>query len=403
MQSKRVKVKLFGSFSVLSGGNLVLEQLAQAKKTCLFLEYLILKKGQPVTHEELLGALWSERDSRNPATALRTLLHRYRNLVEQSGIPELKNSVLTVRGGYRWNPELPIEVDIYEFERLCREASDKKLSDTARISRYDALIDLYAGPLLKSSAREPWIAAKSVYYHDLYIESTFALIELLEARAQNDRIIQVCRRAMDVDLFDERLHLAYTLALTRSGKKHEALSQYYFVSKLHDASAGEEPSDALREIGRHIAQADSATEADIDRVEEILSADAAGDGAFVCPYNIFHDIYQMQRRTLSRYNGTMFLALMSVCSTDGSIIEGYELEQVMGALLATAHKNLRCGDTICRYSALQFAVLLPAVTYESGRGVLERIKQAFYEINPEPQVMLTYRLRALEMQACKCD
>lgn len=287
MSNARVKIKLFGSFSILSDGNLVLEQLQQAKKTCLFLEYLILKRDTAVSHEELLAALWSERDSRNPATALRTLLHRYRALVEESGLTALTNSILTVRGGYRWNPDLPVEIDVYEFERLCRLASDPSLSSETRIGHYEKALLLYTGPLLRRSANEAWIAGKSVYFHDLFLESTFALIRLLQEKDQYDRVITVCRRAMDVDLFDERLHLAYTIALTKTGKKHEALSQYYFVSKLREEAPDAAPSESLRAICEQIALADTELENDMDRIATLLSAEPGNGGAFVCPYDIF--------------------------------------------------------------------------------------------------------------------
>lgn len=81
----QVQINLFGGLEVLADGKPVLEQLRQSRKTDLFLEYLILRRGRPVPHEELLGALWSDRESRNPATALRTLLHRYRRIVQTEG------------------------------------------------------------------------------------------------------------------------------------------------------------------------------------------------------------------------------------------------------------------------------------------------------------------------------
>lgn len=115
---KEIKIKLFGNFEITADGNVVLEQLKQARKTNLFIQYLILKKGAPVSHEELLDMLWSDRESSNPATALRTLLHRYRNLIEESGIEELKDSIVTTRGFYRWNAGLPCSVDVYEMEQV---------------------------------------------------------------------------------------------------------------------------------------------------------------------------------------------------------------------------------------------------------------------------------------------
>ena len=93
----------------------------------------------------------------------------------------------------------------------------------------------------------------------------------------------------------------------------------------------------------------------------------------------------------------MFLALLNVRSADDELRDGMFLSRTMDALLETAQKNLRRSDTICRYSALQYAILLPSVTYETGRAVLERIKIAFYERCPQPTLLLNYRLRALSM------
>ena len=67
----------------------------------------------------------------------------------------------------------------------------------------------------------------------------------------------------------------------------------------------------------------------------------------------------------------------------------------MKQLLDTARFNLRRGDTISRYSAMQYVVLLPSVTYETGKMVMERIKKAFYKEYIKSSVMLTYKLRPL--------
>ena len=82
----QVRINLFGGLKFYADGKQVLGQLRKSRKTDLFLEYLILQRGRPVPHAELLSALWSDRESGNPATALRTLLHRYRKQIEQEDI-----------------------------------------------------------------------------------------------------------------------------------------------------------------------------------------------------------------------------------------------------------------------------------------------------------------------------
>ncbi len=395
MSNAKIKIKMFGNFEIVVNGNVVLSQLRQAKKTSQFLEYLILKKDRAVPHEELLEMLWSDKENRNPATALRTLLHRYRSLVDQSGLPELTDSILTARGAYQWNPNLDCEIDVFEFERLCQEARLPGMSNRECIERYLQMLQIYTGPLLTNSAEEMWVVPKSVYYHDLFLESVFILLDLLKVEEEYDVIVQVCRKAMDVDMFDERLHLELMMALVKTGKKREALSQYYFATDLHYKQLGIQPSGEIRAVYKLIVQADQEMEADIEKVQNMLEEDTEGHGAFVCEYEIFKEIYQLQRRMLERYNGTMFLALLTISNTYEQRFDNLVLDNIMKQLLHVSQSNLRRGDTISRYSVMQYVVLLPSVTYETGRLVMDRIKKAFYNEYVKSSVVLTYKLRPL--------
>lgn len=397
MAETTIKIKMFGNFEIMVNGNVVLTQLKQAKKTCLFLEYLIMKRGQAVPHHELVDVLWADKESSNPSTALRTLLHRYRNLVEQCGLPELADSVLTSRGSYQWNPHLACEVDVFEFERLCHEARQTKLPTRERIERCLKLLTLYTGPLLTNSGDEMWVVPKSVYYHDLFLESIFMLVDLLKLEEEYDMIVQVCRKVMDVDLFDERLHLELMMALVKTGKKREALSQYYFATDLHYKQLGVQPSEEIRSVYKLIVQADQEMEVDIEKVQATLEEGEEGYGAFVCEYEIFKEIYQLQRRMLERYNSTMFLALLTVTNAYEQSFEPLVLDSVMKLLLEITRKNLRRGDTISRYSAMQYVVLLPAVNYETGKMVMERIKSTFYASQVKSSVSLNYKIRSLSV------
>ena len=395
MSNAKIKIKMFGNFEILVNGNVVLTQLRQAKKTSQFLEYLILKKDRAVPHEELLEMLWSDKENRNPATALRTLLHRYRSLVEQSNLPELEDSILTARGAYQWNSNMDCEIDVFEFERLCQEARTPGMSNRECIERYLQMLQIYTGPLLTNSAEEMWVVPKSVYYHDLFLESVFTLLDLLKVEEEYDVIVQVCRKAMDVDMFDERLHLELMMALVKTGKKREALSQYYFATDLHYKQLGIQPSGEIRAVYKLIVQADQEMEADIEKVQNMLEEDKDGHGAFVCEYEIFKEIYQLQRRMLERYNGTMFLALLTISNTYEQRFDNLVLDNIMKQLLHVSQTNLRRGDTISRYSVMQYVILLPSVTYETGRLVLDRIKKAFYNEYVKSSVVLTYKLRPL--------
>ena len=391
-----VKIRLLGNFEITSDGSLALASLQQARKTNLFIQYLILNKGRPVSHEELLAVLWSGRESGNPATALRTLLHRYRNLIAQSGIQELEHSVLTTRGYYQWNMALDCEVDIYEMDRLCREAGDERLARQTRIARCARVLELYAGPLLGGGSDESWIVLKSVYYHDKFIECVLMLIDLLKQDEAHDAVIQMCRRAQEVEPFDERLHLELVLALSKTGRKHEALSRYYyFLNDLSHPEPGARVSEELRAVYRTIMEADSRSDSDIDAIRAKLEEQDAGSGALLCDYAIFAEIYRIQERMLARSGNAIFLGLFSIGSANGEPAGPLVQEGAMQSLLGVLRGSLRRGDTISRYSASQYVVLLPAVTYDSGKMVMERIRQAFYQAHAKSSLLLGYKIRPL--------
>jgi GGDEF domain-containing protein len=98
---------------------------------------------------------------------------------------------------------------------------------------------------------------------------------------------------------------------------------------------------------------------------------------------------------LERYNGTMFLALLTISNTYEQRFDNLVLDNIMKQLLHVSQTNLRRGDTISRYSVMQYVILLPSVTYETGRLVLDRIKKAFYNEYVKSSVVLTYKLRPL--------
>ena len=122
------------------------------------------------------------------------------------------------------------------------------------------------------------------------------------------------------------------------------------------------------------------------------------EGAFVCEYAIFKDIYKLNMRNLKRLCTSMFLALITVDSLDNSTPDSLLLDKIMRILGETLKSNLRRGDTVSRYSPSQYAVLLPTVNYQSGQIVLERIKKAFYSNCTTSQFMINYKLKPISME-----
>ena len=130
--SEKVRITLFNGFGIYMDDKPILDSLSNTRKTKLFLCYLLLNKDKPISHRELFELLWSGEDYANPGTALRTLLYRYRALVEASSIDALENSIISRRGAYQWNPDLDVSIDIYEFEDAVEQANAIEDDDETR-------------------------------------------------------------------------------------------------------------------------------------------------------------------------------------------------------------------------------------------------------------------------------
>lgn len=86
----------------------------KSKKGVSLIQYLILNRGAPVPNVQLLETLWTDEDSANPESALKTLVSRTRALLNQVS-PRLGESIVSDRGAYHWalQPGMPSTCTIY--------------------------------------------------------------------------------------------------------------------------------------------------------------------------------------------------------------------------------------------------------------------------------------------------
>lgn len=391
--SENIRITLLGSFHIYRGAESMDASVTKSRKGMTLLQYLALQHGENVPIYRLIDTLWAGESSSNPESALKTLVSRLRVILSQVS-PALAECIVTERGSYRWVLRPGVSVDLYEFEDL-----EKKLTDCNELTEetqkdYQRVISLYAGNLLQGN-EEDWVQSRSVTLHSGYLKLIYQYLNLLKAAERYNEIIDVCRAALDVDAFDETLHLQLMNALVKTCRNNEALMQYKHVTNLHFRYLGVQPPEGIQEFYKQIIQAGNTLEMSIDAIREELQEYGEASGAFVCEYAVFKEIYNLQMRNLERLGSTMFIALLMVSGTDSCPISPLKLNNVMKGLLKVLTSNLRKGDTITQFSPTQYALLLPTVNYDTGKAVMERLKRKFYQAYPNSNYMLTYRLGPL--------
>ncbi|MBQ6382787.1 MAG: winged helix-turn-helix domain-containing protein [Clostridia bacterium] len=389
-----IRIQMMDRFAIYINEQKTDQLTAKSRKGAALVQFLILNGGEPVPNQTLLNALWDEEKSMNPENALKTLVSRVRVMLTQIE-PRLGGCIVSNRGAYYWECCADMTVDLYEIENIIRELDSPETGDVRRQMLIEELLNLYTGDLLEHSEQAEWALAKATTLHNKYLEAVYSYLELMKERKQYEEIITVCRRALDVDSFDDRLHMELMYALVQINRTGEALSQYKHVVQLNYRYLGIKPSQNLQEFYKQIISAGQTLDFSLESIRNELRESNTRQGAFVCEYTVFKEIFNLQMRNLERLGASMFLAIIMIGPQDGSEMDPMRQDNIMSALEEIMRKNLRKGDTITRFAPNIFALLLPTVNYSTGGLVLERIKASFYRYYPNSSIAFNYRVGPL--------
>lgn len=391
----KIEIHTLGEFKILVNGENILDKLGASKKKISLLEYLILNRKRPASVKDLFETLWPDDNNTNPENALKTLVSRLRKNLEDFG---LRSAIVTKNGAYMWNPDLECWVDIYELETLCDELQKLRAINDDTQQRFERLLLLYSSDLLGNTAMDSWAVTKSMHYHNLYLKAIYHYIALLNDKKRYNDVVRVCRIALEIDTLDSMLNLELMSALLKLGRHKEAMAQYEYATDMQYTHLGTKPSAEILNFYKNLIRDERTSEADIKEILDELRVDTEPqqDGAFVCEYAIFKDIYHLHMRNLKRLGTSMFIVLVTLNQIDSQPMDAFLLDKYMKELLSTLQLCLRKGDTISRHSPTQYALLLPSINFDTGRQVMERVKKTFYKKCPSTKFMMNYRMSPIE-------
>lgn len=395
--SKELRISMLGQFELQVDDVVINDGINRSRKMWNLLAYIVSHRDKLISQQEFINALWGDESGQNPVNALKTLLYRIRLLLTPLEKKYSAEFILSQRGSYSWNNAINCKVDVDKFEILCRRAADERLDEIKRISLYREAMDIYRGDFLPKLSMEFWVIPLSVHYHSLYLTAVKRFVDLLDRNGLYIEISQVCTNAIAIDPLDEDLHCMQIRALLRQGKNSAALSQYEKATDILYRNLGIKPSDALRRLYVDIMRTNESLETDLGVIQDQLREAVAEPGAFVCEYGFFKEAYRLEIRRAARSGLAVFIGLFTVYTDTGEIPELSLLNPAMDQLLEAIKLSLRKGDVVSRYSGMQYVVMLPALTYEDGELVMNRIVNNFYKQIRRKPVKLHYRLQQLEL------
>ena len=391
----KLEVRMLSEFSIRNGSQEISDSDNRSRKVWLLLAYMIYYRNRPISQTELLDLLWGdEANSSNPVNALKTMLHRVRTMLNQLGDNMGYLMVLRRKGSYAWNTEIPLFLDVDEFETLCKSAQSSE-NPEEKLSFLLRALELYGGKFLPKLFSEPRVIPICNYYHNLYTKAVQAAVSLLEERNRSKDIVSLCRRGIVIDPYNESLYRYLMRALLDQGDQSGAIQVFDELSSLLFTEFGIMPSDEVKALLREAECTVNDRAVSFEMIREQLEEPSAPRGALLCDYDFFRVIYQLQSRSVTRSGDAVHIALLSAAGKDGDLSKR-SLDCCMENLRELIQISLRRGDAASRCSVSQYVILLPQANYESSCQVLNRIIKAFYRQYPHSPAALRFLVQPLE-------
>lgn len=389
-----IYISLLGNFEIKNGDAKIEETINRSKKMWNLLGYIITYHNKHISQNEYIDMLWPDEVSANPVNALKTLLSRVRTLLEPIAINQ-ENFILSSQGSYQWNNKLPCVIDIEEFEKYCKKATDVSYPEDERIKFFKKALDLYQGDFLTKHSTELWVIPLATYYHNLYLDTVKTFLQLLNTRNEYELMEYYCSKALQIERFDETLHCIFIQILLNQGNTIAAMNHYEQTTDLLYLNLGVKPSKELRSLYLNIIRTQKTLETDLNIIQGDLKEAEFKSGPFVCEYCIFQETYRLIARQAAREGRSVYLCLITVSDSKGDIPSLNKLDAAMKRLLDAINDSLRRGDVVSRYSGAQYVILLPDINYEDGSMVMERIIKKYYQANRRSVLHLKYKLEQI--------
>lgn len=384
-----ITVQMLGGFQIRVDGKLAFTSLSGSKKAMAVLQYLLLQKGEPVSHQVLIDAIWQYDRADNPDMALRAMLHRIRSAVKQENIPALTDCVVTKRGYYQWNPALNCMTDVEQI-LTCSATAATARSEGHRSKLYAKIVELYKGHLLPERASEAWVEGRSVRLRGIWHNALLRQIETLKQQNLDEQLVALCRRAIALDNYEERFYLELIMALDKLGRHDEAQE----VTR-----AGTAVGCLHHNLAPHLVPAvlSRAGKLDADTIHELDSiADELGrsciNGAQLCGYVTFQELYALQMGIQERHGLPTYLGLLTLRPNAPETYGEHEAAMtLLGNLIC---QNLRQSDIAAQYGSSQYVIMFCGGLGDGKSAPLERVKTAFYQTPEGSRYLLGYCLKS---------
>lgn len=322
----KIKVQMFGNFRMdYNGAPFVAEKMHKESQFNRMMQALIHYSDCGIAKDKLEEIVIGERDIDAPHTALRVIVYKTKQKLAQLGLPG-KNLIYLEGGIYYWTPDIEIEEDAAEFEKLYNEACalekqmpqepesaetvcDERIKEIEdnMLELYVKALYLYKGEFLAAYTGETWIAQEARRYHTMFEKIINEAAYILRKRKQFKGLEKIGVYAAKVDPFNEWEELIME-AMVETRRYDEAEELYTDVVDYYLRECGIYPSSRLLEILEKYSNQMNHAHEILENIQEGMNEQEETErGGYFCSYPVFRGIYQASIRIMKRTRVPVYL------------------------------------------------------------------------------------------------
>ena len=383
MENKVFKFQLFGGLILrVEDRTYVLSDILE-QQLCALFAFFVCNHKQSVSKGKIIDSFWQE--SENPANALKYAVHRLRAGLKKIGGDLDENAIITTASGYQLNPEMEVELDTEEFEKLVLKGKSEK-----KLLLLEQACDLYHGDFMEGS-KEEWVLVDRGYYTSIFTQLCHAMAEHFMKKKQNEKAIEYCERGLRTDEFSESLIYTYLKVLILEKRYSYAQTFYDTVNAKYKKRLGFSLDTLNKEysfkhlLSQHIVEDESE---DTEKMTLTLGEETVV-GPMVVNENAFNVLCEYEMRNISR-NPVPEYVICMILETK----KKYE-DSIMHLLMNILEMSFRKNDVITKLSDNKVALLV-RLAHESDVEILyNRVNARLSEQIEEYSYHLTYVIRLI--------
>lgn len=285
---------------------------------------------------------------------------------------------------FRSNPiptSLADEEEADQFENLVAQAkleADNNSYEAIRL--FNEAINLY---------RDKYLTLSPVGSHELFISCVFNLADIFKKSQSYTQIISLCEKALEIDYYDEGVHIRLIEAMLAEGMIARAQAHYDRVTSTFYREMGVKPSVELSKLYEKIGLGSGNMEFDLSKIQDGLKNNGFKKGALLCDSEHFRYSYKLEQLRCERNGQSVLLCMIMITKKDFTKPSDLLLQKVMHNLENVIMYSLRKSDLFARWNDSQFLLLLPGLNREQADDIMDRIEQSF---------LSQHSLQGLQMQ-----